>query len=51
VVLFASSLLTAQEFDGGVTGLLTAGRLRESSEGWEVTARGRQQVRQLFNPE
>ncbi|MGI8825848.1 MAG: DUF488 domain-containing protein [Chloroflexota bacterium] len=45
--LFSSSILTAQEVDSALEELLTHGQLHESSNGWKVTARGQQRMRQL----
>jgi uncharacterized protein YeaO (DUF488 family) len=45
--LFASPILTKQEIDGALKDLLTNGTLRQSSDGWEVTPRGLQRIRQL----
>ncbi len=45
--LFASLVLTVQEFNSALKELLTAGQLREFSDGWKVTASGRQRMRQL----
>ena len=49
--LFASPVLTAQELDASLKELLTGGQLRESSDGWEVTARGQQRLRQVSSGE
>jgi len=49
--LFVSTILTAQEFDGSLKELLTGGLLRESSDGWKLTARGQQRIRQVSNGE
>jgi uncharacterized protein YeaO (DUF488 family) len=45
--LFASPILTEQEIDGALKDLLTSGTLRQSSDGWRVTPRGLQRIRQL----
>ncbi len=45
--LFASSVLSAQEIDATLQDLLNDGQLRASSDGWKVTARGQQRLRQL----
>ncbi len=49
--LFASPVLTAQEFDGALKEMLTGGQLRDSPGGWKVTARGRQRIRQVSSGE
>ncbi len=49
--LFASTILSAQELDASLKELLTGGQLRESSDGWEVTARGQQRIRQVSSAE
>jgi uncharacterized protein YeaO (DUF488 family) len=48
--LFASPILTEQEIDGALKDLLTSGTLRQSSDGWQVTPRGLQRIRQLARP-
>jgi uncharacterized protein YeaO (DUF488 family) len=47
MTLFASPILTEQEIDGALKDLLTSGTLRQSSDGWQVTPRGLQRIRQL----
>lgn len=47
VHLFASLLLSKDAFDGALKELLTGGQLREAANGWELTARGKKQARQL----
>jgi uncharacterized protein YeaO (DUF488 family) len=47
VQLFAPPLLTGRELDGARQELLTSGQLRAVEGGWQLTARGRRQVRQL----
>lgn len=44
--LFASAILAAHELDGTLKALVTDGSLRESSEGWQLTAHGLEQARQ-----
>jgi uncharacterized protein YeaO (DUF488 family) len=45
--LFASPILTEQEIDGALKDVLTSGTLRQSSDGWRITPRGLQRIRQL----
>lgn len=47
VKLFASTILTAHELEGTLKELVSRGNLHESSGGWQLTARGQQQVQQL----
>jgi uncharacterized protein YeaO (DUF488 family) len=47
LTLFASPILKEQEIDGALKDLLTSGTLRQSSDGWQVTPRGLQRIRQL----
>ncbi len=49
--LFASTILTAHELDGSRKELVTGGQLRESSDGWKVTTRGQQRIRQVLRGE
>ncbi|MGI8553383.1 MAG: DUF488 domain-containing protein [Dehalococcoidia bacterium] len=49
--LFASTILTTQELDDALNELLTGGQLRKSSNGWTVTARGQQRIRQVSSGE
>ena len=43
---FASPILTGQEIDDGLKYLLSNGLLRQSSDGWRVTANGLRRIRQ-----
>jgi uncharacterized protein YeaO (DUF488 family) len=45
--LFASPILTLQERDGALKTLLTSGKLRKASGGWQLTSSGERDVRQL----
>ncbi len=49
--LFSSPILTAQELDSALKELLTRGQLWESPDGWKVTTRGQQRMRQLSSTE
>jgi uncharacterized protein YeaO (DUF488 family) len=48
---FSSPILTKQEIGGALKNLLTSGMLRQSSDGWQVTPRGLQRIRQLARTE
>jgi uncharacterized protein YeaO (DUF488 family) len=45
--LFASPVLAAPEFDSALQELLTRGKLRKSSDGWQLTTSGDREARQL----
>jgi uncharacterized protein YeaO (DUF488 family) len=45
--LFAAPILTPRDLDDALKYLLTGSQLRESSDGWKITARGRRRLRQL----
>lgn len=47
LTLFASRILTKQENDVTLKDLLTSGALRQTSDGWQVTSRGLQRIRQI----
>ncbi len=51
VHLFISSLLSKGAFDGALEELLTGGQLREATNGWKLTARGKKQAHHLSQPE
>ncbi len=46
LTLFASPILTGQEIDDGLKDLLTSGLLRQTSDGWRITASGLRRIRQ-----
>ncbi|MGI8825681.1 MAG: hypothetical protein ACR2JC_08555 [Chloroflexota bacterium] len=48
VKLLASPILAVRELDDALKDLLAHGRLRGSSNGWKVTARGQQGMRELL---
>jgi uncharacterized protein YeaO (DUF488 family) len=45
--LFASPIMAAPELDGALKELVTSGKLRQSSAGWQLTSNGDREVRQL----